>query len=509
MTLRSPWWYIAVVPPGKNAEPIDLTSRVLSFDFEDDERKTDKLRLTVNNFDLSNFDDPVWRHGAVLRVTFGNGVTQAPMREMVVKKVTGGRVLNIEANDRAVEMDTQRRRRVFENMTRSEVVRQIAQENGYDDPDIEDTPEKFEIINQGNLSDAQFMRKLAHLEGFQFFVDFDGLHWHRRRAGQAPLRTLTYYAQDPAAAGDILDFNVENDITRKPGRVRVAGRDPIEQKEFVVEADNETDTGRDSMQSFIGVFDPESAELTQQERASYESTVVSNVQTEQDAEREATGKYRLATQRAVKMTLKIRGAPDLLAKSVITVNGLGKRLSGKYYVKNVKHPLSGSSGYVSSVQLITDGYQRGFGSGGGGENGDADTLLQSCVEELRSARATITGTSSAEVQIAAQLDRLQSGVAEIAGAPSPSERTKRAARVIPMAGRLAIAARQNGVQDVGQAAQNCASVLRRLSETTDLEAKGKVNDKEAGSGGRKAVTKVDVETGQEVTSYIDTGGRDA
>lgn len=527
MTVRSPWYYVALVPPGRNAEPVDLTNSVLSFDFEDDERKTDKLRITVNNFDLSNFDDPLWQHGAILRVGFGNGVEQAPIREMVIKKVTGGRVLNIEANDRAVEMDTVRKRRVFENKTRSEVIRILAEENGYDDPDIEDTEERFEVLNQGNLSDAQFMRKLAHLEGFQFFVDFDGLHWHRRRVGQAPIRTLTYYADNPAAGGDILDFNVENDITRKPGRVRVSGRDPIEQKEFTVEVDNESDTGREVMQKFLGVPQPEpqkaeqgkesakrgylggeSGDLTLKNVA-VEHTVASNVQTAEDAEREAQAKYRLATQRAVKMTLKIRGAPGLLAKSVVNVSGLGKRLSGKYYVKSVKHPLSGSSGYVSTVKVITDGFQQGFGSNTG-EGGDPSAVIASCVEELRGVRSFLFGVSDFEVQLASQLDTTIPKLAQLASF-SGSKLAQGARQAANKLSAIAQAAKSNNASSVFEVAANCAGTLRRLAEATPAdEAAGQVNTKdESDADARQAVEVVDGETGETSTKYVNKRGRDA
>ena len=507
MSVRAPWYLIALVPEGGKATPIDLTSRVKTCNFDDNERKTDKLKLTVDNFDLSNFDDPLWRTGALLQFTFGNGVSTSPTREVVVRKVTGGRVLQVEANDRAVELDTVKKRRAFEHMTRSEVVRQIADEAGFKDADIQDTDESFEVLNQGNLTDAQYMRKLAHLEGFQFFVDFDGLHWHRRRVGQAPIRTLTYYAANPGASGDILDFNVENDITRKPGRVRVAARDPLEQKDIVSEADNEADSSRDVLQEFIGVIDPESGELTQQARTATEHTVASNVQTQADADVAAKARYRLATQRAVKMTLKIRGAPDLLAKSVIAVDGLGARLSGKYYVRSVSHPLSGSSAYVSTLKVITDGFQRGYGASSGGDK-NPDALLQGCIIELKEARAELVGSTTLETQVAGQLDRLRTAVEGVSGL-SGSARAQKAGSVAGTAARVAQAARGT-LPGASAAAANCAGVLRRIIAIEDARAGGNVNDQETTDQGQKQkVVSIDPETGEEVTVYVDKRGRDA
>jgi hypothetical protein len=47
---------------------VDLSERVLSFVFEDSKKKADKLQLTVDNWNLRNFDAPVWKKGNMLEV---------------------------------------------------------------------------------------------------------------------------------------------------------------------------------------------------------------------------------------------------------------------------------------------------------------------------------------------------------------------------------------------------------------------------------------------------------
>jgi len=506
---RAPWYQVVLIQTGaQRGALLDLTSDVKSFQFQDNERKTDKLKLTVDNFDLRNFDNPVWRHGARLRVAFGNGISAAPARIMVVKKVTGGINLNVEANDLAVMMDTRKNRNVYENMTRSEVVTEIAARYGFSADNIQETTEVFEIMNQGNLSDAEYVRKLAHLQGYQFFVDFDGLHWHERRAGQAPIRTLHYYAADPRNEGDIKSFNVENDITRKPGRVRVQSRDPMEQTEIEAVADNTTDTSRDVLQPLMGVIDPEIGVLTTQSDVSYETTIASNVQTAEDAETEATGKFRLATQRAVKMNLTIRGAPELLAKSVVNITGMGRRLSGKYYVRNVSHTISAGGGYSCNLKMITDGYQSGNGSGGAA-GADIESLLQSCVAELQAARASVLGVGPLEQQVARSIDRLMQALG-VVGQGAGAEQATLALAQAANADRLAQAGANAGLSNVTAAAASCASVLRQLATQADAEAEGNINTREEGdAGARTAVADIDGETGELITRYIGTRGRDA
>ena len=151
---------------------------MIDFSFEDREKGTDRLKLTVDNFDLIQFDDPLFETGQFLQVTWGVGGTVAPLHKMVIKKVTGARQLTVEAQNKSVVMDSVRKRRRFENVTRSQVARKIATEYKFRNPDVQETEEVFEEITQSNISDAQFLRKLAHLEGFQFYLDSSGLHWH-------------------------------------------------------------------------------------------------------------------------------------------------------------------------------------------------------------------------------------------------------------------------------------------------------------------------------------------
>ena len=254
--------------------------------------------------------------------------------------------------------------------------------------------------------------------------------------------------------------------------------------------------------------DPETGELTQQERVSVETTIPSNVQSPQDAEREATAKYRLATQRAVKLSLTIRGAPALLAKSVINVDGLGKRLSGKYYVKTAEHTLSGSQGYTTKLTTITDGYQRGYGSSSGG-SGNPDALIQSCISDLQDARNALLGFSAAEVQAASQLDRLVRAVTNLSG-QTGSSRASGARRLADQVARLASSARSQQLSGVAGAAQSCAAQLRRIGELEDARAEGNVNEKgESDQFELQARGIVDPETGVSVTIYVPKRGRDA
>jgi len=75
-----PQFFVKVVPEGRAGERVDLSEKVLSFVYEDSEHKADKLVLSVDNWDLKNFDDPVWKKGNLLEVSWGYPGDMAPTR---------------------------------------------------------------------------------------------------------------------------------------------------------------------------------------------------------------------------------------------------------------------------------------------------------------------------------------------------------------------------------------------------------------------------------------------
>ena len=356
MTVRprtEPVYYVRVRPEGSGGERVDLSERVLAFAFEDSEKKADKLVLTVDNWDLRNFDDPVWKKGNLLEVSWGYPGEMAPAREVVIQKVTGFQTLNVEGHAKSVLMNKLARCRAFENKRRSDVVREIAQENGYGGAlqDVEDTEEVLAVITQARMTDAQFLRRLADREGFEFYVDFDGLHFHQRRLGQRPVRVLRWYT--PPEVGEVLAVNIENDITAKPGAVRVRGRDPLTRRDIDERGSNAT-TPRDSLAPVIELVDSETGSSRLERRNVSEEVRPSPEASSGTARREANARYRRAQHTTVELTATVLGDPNLLAKTVVEFQGISQRLSGKYYVKEAKHKIDGS-GYLVELRCLRDG----------------------------------------------------------------------------------------------------------------------------------------------------------
>lgn len=401
--------------PMPEQDSIDLSTRCNSFAYEDDEKKADLLKLTLDNRDLSLFDTDIMEKGTILHVQWGYPGNLAQARECVVQKTTGSLSLSVEAHDKGVLMNKVSHLRAFENKTRSEIVEQIAEENGYgsDLRQVQHTAVRHDVINQ-NTPDAQFMKKLADQEGFEFYVESDGLHWHERRLGEKPARILQYYL--PPAVGDILDFNIDNDASAKPGKITARGRDPMERKDFEATA-SDANTPRTTLSTKpeveaspqpVEIINPVTGNVSKayaspaaNPGSSTTSAASGNASAEvrpttatskAAAQSEADGIYKRTQLSAVTLKLKIVGDPQLAAKSIVEVRGLGQRLSGKYYVASIKHTIS--SGYSCELTCKREGTN---GKSGGAGKASAAKPNQKQPDETKQGSNDQQGLTPVEV----------------------------------------------------------------------------------------------------------------
>ena len=339
-----------------SGEPLDLGDRIIGFTFEDAERKADKLSLQLDNFDLSLFDREDLMGGATLEVSWGYPGNMSVPRRVVVKKLKGFNTLTIEGQATSSLMNRESKTRNWENVTRSEVAQQIAEEHGHEGEfiEIDDSEEVFDVINQSGETDARFLRRLASREEFEFYVDAGGFHFHERRQNAAPTHVFAWYA-DPGR-GDVISINVESDLVKRAGRTTVRGRDPIRRATIESSTSNET-ADRSTLAEVVEVVDPETGSTSLETRNATASVHPTSASNEGRARRESTARFRRAERATIKLSMRVVGDPTLHAKSIVEVRGVSGLLSGKYYVTDVKHVIS-SSGYTCDLNLTRDGSGR-------------------------------------------------------------------------------------------------------------------------------------------------------
>lgn len=333
---------------------IDLAARLRGFRYEDNERRADKCELRIDNYDCTVYDDPAFKKGMQLEVAYGYRGNMKPARRLVVTAIKGGPMVTVTAEALSVLMNTVTRTERYTNVRRSDVVRIVAARNGWegDAVDIEETPVVYPSIAQARLTDAQLLRRLANQEGFQFYVDGAGLHWHRRRVGTAPVKVLQWFTDQ---TGTLIDYNVTNDITARPrpGATRVRGRNALDGTDIDVTADDESESDRDALATIREVIDPETGAGRIETSMAASEIVPSSAPDEETARRLASGRFRNHQQRAVKMGISTVPDPGLVSRSVIEIRGLGTRLSQRYYVQKVVDTIG--DGWTQTAEVVSDG----------------------------------------------------------------------------------------------------------------------------------------------------------
>ena len=346
--------------PGKaKAERLtqDISDRVLGLKFHESDHRADKCTLKLDNRDLSIIDDAVITKGSFLEVSWGAVGNMAQPRVCVVTKIKGGLELTVEATAKSILMHRQKRSRSWAGVKRSDVVAKIATEWGLDaaHQDIADTGKIYDLITQKGMTDAAFIAFLARREGYQFFVDENGLHFLPRQLG-APAKFTLWYFADPNQ-GDLLEYpEIENEVLVRPGSASVKGLDPRTRKPFTSTGNNDT-TKRSGLAPQVEVeeVDPETQQTRrvmkpappQTEDGSHGATGPANAQKVADA------KYAQATRLNWKLKAKAWGNARITKKIVIAVLNIGKVLSGNFYVREIEHDVE--KGYRMVMHIVTDG----------------------------------------------------------------------------------------------------------------------------------------------------------
>ena len=372
---------VRAVSKGKDTKILDLTGRVLSFEYLDHTSKADKLELVVDNHDLANFDDPTWRKGMILSVAWGYHGNMSETRRCIVKKVKGSLKLKIEAHEQTMALHQVQKCRVWQNLTLKEMADKIQFEYAaildYEakvekDKNLQTLGDNLQIIHavQAAETDAAFLARMAKKFGLTFALSSRGkVQFHQPDLKVPPVKTITWRG----GVGDWHDFNIENDITGLVGTVTMKGIDTSSKKKVEATADNDS-TKRDGLmpvQEAIGLIAKDTGAYTQglkpqedtskNNSASVEHTGANEAGKEQ-IQAKAEAKFKASQRNTVKLTGTIIGDPKVRAKQIMEVQGLGKRVSGKYRVIQARHHIDEHGKYRVDFVAKSDGHG-GYGAG--------------------------------------------------------------------------------------------------------------------------------------------------
>lgn len=401
-----------------NGQPSLIPIKWKDLSYTSTEKKADKCTFTFLNDQLIYPDDPTFDCGAELAVSWGYPGNMSPMRTVIVQKYTPGYPdFKVECAGKGILLHKIKDARSWDHVKRSDVARELAEKWGYGPElqDIDDTEEVYDHITKSMMTDAAFLTKMAAKEakrgnGFVFAVDQAGFHFCREKLSAPPLKTFRFipHAKDQ---GDLKSFPTFDAVSaqNKPGKVTTAGVDLTTGKKVGGTASNETDPGRATMGSHVIVFakvgtynttdtngasaqnftdDPRVSSGNEANNAAVETTVATGARSDTEAKKAATASFSASTGKASKCTISVLGDPRLFAKDVVRMEGIGKRLSGNYYVSEAHHDVKPGD-YTLNLKTRRDALSAGTGTGGSGGSAGAASKAPQSQQDIASQMAVL------------------------------------------------------------------------------------------------------------------------
>lgn len=486
-----PLIFVKLIREGSSkGEPLDISDKILGFRYEDEERKADRCTVTIDNYDLEEFDNPNWKKGGILEVRWGYPGNMSEPRRVVIEKISGAQELEVEAHGLEMVMNKAKTVKVHKGKTLHQLVTelsakyasifqgyedlgkvtknakeagsfenwyaQVAAKNNFDrnpdnkrhfydfrglyqdmlagktpfgvptanqlppayriaapgywvrnseggalvdsrtgrevtdaevekiatavrpseataEPNIDNAAKEIKLVHvsQSAQTDAQLISTYARKFGYVFYIDHKGLHLKQRDTvyKKGPTKVLTWFNGN----GEWLDFRYENDANEKAGDSTAKGIDPLNKKTFEVNAgDDETKRnglgvrGRE-YSARQGTFtaaarDGGSTGAASPGRSDEVDVGPTSITDPTLAKKKADGKLKKKRGHAHELTGTLVGDPKFEAKTILQVEGIGRRLSGKWAIKSVEHRID-DSGYTCTFKAERDG-DNGYGEKG-------------------------------------------------------------------------------------------------------------------------------------------------
>lgn len=217
--------------------------------------------------------------------------------------------------------------KAYFDQKRSEVASEIAQRHGLT-PEVEDSVAIEPYLLQAG-TDHAFLTQLARGVGFEWFVDGTTLYFRARGKESGP--TLTRSDES------LIRFSARYTGTHIPEEVTVLGWDPQEQLDFsgkagtIVSSPGVTELGSDA---------PFVTEAFTQAKTAFATPLRLGAPSSRDA-KEAQAIARSIGLDLVSQGLVVEGVadanPEIVAGGLVTLDEVGVKLKGDYYVTEVEH----------------------------------------------------------------------------------------------------------------------------------------------------------------------------
>ncbi|HWK29969.1 MAG TPA: VgrG-related protein [Solirubrobacter sp.] len=244
-----------------------------------------------------------------------------------------GCVISIRAYDKAHKLNRQRTTRTFQQMSASDMVRKIAQENGLS-AQVQSTDVVHEFFQQSNETDWDFAWRLALMHDYEVVVTDSTLHF-RPAGGDGATIALTW--QDT-----LISFRPRMSGVQQPTTVNVRAWDPKTKQVINGSAADGTTTSsagveRSQVANDLGGGTTAVTDRVATSSGEADALATSTLNRLADGFYEADG---LAF-----------GNPSVKAGCKVEIKGVGQKFGGTFTVTSATHTYRGATGYQTGFQI--------------------------------------------------------------------------------------------------------------------------------------------------------------
>jgi len=332
-----------------------LDDDILSLSFEDHAEDADAVTFEITNRKNQWIDHALFDRGNAVEVHLGYGAQLPKLFEGVIAVVEphfpadGVPTLSITAYDRSYLMRKKGDRdEAYPDRTPNDLVREIAQRYRFRADEIvtpDETPQR-RYYQQESESDWDFLKGIAREIGFELYLELGVLHFRKPRTRPETVPGTFAYRDN------LQSFEPSLSAEKPVSKVIVRGWDEIQKQPFQVEVDDPFAADRDVLgeQSGSDFLDEGFGESVR---------ILDDVVAENEAHALAIALayFRQKEFELITAAGSCVGDPELKAKRLIDIGGVGQRFSGPYYLTRVTHRFD-DGGYLCEFEAKRNAISR-------------------------------------------------------------------------------------------------------------------------------------------------------
>lgn len=364
----------------------DVVQDITQVSYRDNIQDVDSFEITINNWDAEKrtfkyIDKDLFEPGKELELKMGY---LGKLRLMIKGQITalrpsfpsaGQPTLAITGLNVIHKFRSEQKTRSYTNLTDSQIAKQMENKDQLGvkiitNDEAVKSERPYDYVLQDNQYDIVFLMERARRVGYDLFVienpkkNGDGPKQQPSELYFGPsnnvkdvaykLSFARYKVGSSVTAGELfplIDFKPELSTAQQVSEVTVKGWNPKTKKPI-----SQTANRSEIKTKTVGGGAQKAIEKSFSERK--EIITDRPVSTDGEAKKLALASLDMIAKEMVKGNGSTIGLPDLRAGSVIEMDGMGKRFSGKYFVTATTHSI-GDGGYTTNFECRREGDLKG------------------------------------------------------------------------------------------------------------------------------------------------------